>query len=297
MIVISSMLLFAAPLICAALGGLFSEKSGVVNIGLEGMMTFGAFSGTLFVLYFEALGYSGSLFIILGLIIGAIGGGVFALLHSFLVINLKLDQIISGTIINIVTLGIGVFISKAIYGTSETPRITYIQPKIEGIPVVTFIVFIFVIIAYFVFKNTKFGTHITACGENPEAAASMGINVIKIRYLAVIISGLFAGVAGFIVVITTSNVFAPITISGAGFIAIAVLIFGQWNAKGVLLAGLFFGFTRSLAIISNVLFPELGIPVVYFEIVPYFITILALLVFSRTAVAPKALGRVYEKQN
>lgn len=296
LIVFFATLTMATPLIIAALGGLLSEKSGVVNIGLEGMMTFGAFLGAFVIVMVEPS--LGVFALVIGFFTGALGGLLFGLLHAYLSITLKIDQIISGTAVNIVALAMSVYFTKILFGASETPSkqtpaITFIDGKLY---LITIIAFLLVLLIWFVVKKTKFGMHVNAVGENPQAADAMGINVILTRYKAVLYSGLLAGIAGVAIVFTTTSRFNGAVVSGKGFIALAVLIFGRWTPFGVLGAGLLFGFSSSLGTVAKVVFPDSPIPAVYFEILPYVITIIALVAFSRRSVAPDALGQVYDKE-
>lgn len=295
-ILIFSTLISATPLICAALGGLFSERSGVVNIGLEGMMTSGAFTGTAFILLSESA--LGNISILFGIVFGILGGMLFAILHALLSIKFKIDQIISGTVINILALALAVYLSLVIFGSVETKRIFSEDITFFGgqLHLITIFVLLLVPAVWFVLNKLKWGRHVMAVGENPQAADAMGINVIKIRYQAVILSGALAGLAGMAIVLTTTSNFSATIISGKGFIALAVLVFGRWKPKGIFYAGLFFGLTTTLGILFKLYFPELESLAIYFDMFPYIMTIVALVLFSRKTVAPSALGEVYDKE-
>lgn len=302
-LIITSMLIYATPLIITAIGGLYSEKSGVINIGLEGMMTFGAFLSAIvafFLVQYQIL-QPNFLVLIIAIIAGGLGGLVWAFLHAWLSINLKVDQVISGTVINILALALAVFLTNIIFSTKETYPIssqipTYITIGEIDIYYVTIIVFIIVLITWYIFKYTKFGRYITTVGEDPNTADSVGINVKKVRYMAVLISGILAGIGGASVVLISSSRFAANVIAGKGFIALSVLIFGRYSTKGIVLAGLFFGITSAFGIIWPIIVPDSSIPSVIFLILPYLSTILALVIFSRNSVSPTALGTPYNKE-
>jgi ABC-type uncharacterized transport system permease subunit len=296
LIILFASLTMATPLIIAALGGLLSEKSGVVNIGLEGMMTFGAFVGAVTIALIEP--YLGISALFIGVLFGALGGMLFGWLHAYLTITLKIDQIISGTAINTITLALSIYLTRVLFAASETPTkqtngITFFSGKLY---LITIMAFILVMIIWYIMNRSRWGMHVQAVGENPQAADAMGINVIRTRYQAVLMSGFLAGIAGMAIVLTTTSRFSGTVISGKGFIALAVLIFGRWKPYGVLAAGLLFGFSSSLGTVAKVLFPNSPIPTVYFDILPYVITIIALVAFSRSTVAPSALGTPYDKE-
>jgi simple sugar transport system permease protein len=314
-LLLTSAFVCATPLICAALGGLYSEKSGIVNIGLEGMMAFGAYTGTIFLIYVTSStnGILGSqillapniLVYLLTVIIAALGGALWGYIHGLLTIKCKLDQVISGTVINIVTLAIALSFISATMGTEETKTIpsvlnTKFTIMIGSEPLyihyITIIVFLLIIFTHYVFKYTKFGKKITAVGENPHAADAMGINVLKTKYIAVIISGALAGIAGMSIVFMITSKFSATTIAGKGFIALAVLIFGRYSTKGILLAGGFFGLMQSLSIIMPVAFTNIKIDSTVYEVVPYIVTIIALIFTAKKNYSPKSLGKVYDKE-
>lgn len=307
-IIIFGTIAFATPLIAAALGGLFSERSGVVNIGLEGMMTAGAFGCATTIALMNINGFTGQFSIILGLIVGQLAGILFAWLHAFLSIKFKVDQVISGTVINIATLAITVYLTKIIFGAANTKMIMsrpvkFISPNITLISV---IIVALCFISYLLLYKSKWGRHILAVGENPSAADAMGINVVKVRYQAVLLSGLLAGLGGATIVLNTTNNFSGLTVAGSGFIALAVLIFGRHNPFGVLIAGLIFGFFKTLGASVTTLDPTLmpssirflsDIPQAIYQMLPYIITIIVLIVFSRNKVISiEALGVAYDKE-
>lgn len=285
--------LLAAPFIAAALGGLYSERSGVVNIGLEGMMTIGAFSGTTVMVLFDNTPFT----VTLGILCACLAGMAFATLHAYLCVTLKMDQIISGVVINMVTLALSIYLCKMFFASNVTPLFSADSIQvISKINLVTIYVFVLAIITHFVINYTKWGLRVRAVGENPQAADAMGINVSKIRYQSVILSGAFAGFAGIILCLNIVTKFTPTTVSGAGFISLAVLIFGRHRPLNLIFAGLTFGFFKQLGIISMTSDIEF-IPSVIFDILPYIITIIVIIIVSRGKNSEmESLGVAYDKE-
>lgn len=298
--IIAATLRMATPLIFAALGGLFSEKSGVVNIGLEGMMTIGAF--------FAVFGSfaTGSPF--LGIVFALIAGGAIAALHAFLSINLKADQIISGTAINLFSTAFASFLIFKIFKkggqtdiVNSVPynipnfirHIPVVGPLINGLNWFVIFAFVFVILAYIVLENTSLGLRIKAVGEHPGAADTLGINVYKMRYLCVILSGVLAGLGGAALSIGASNIYREGMVSGRGFIALAAMIFGNWKPKGTMLACLLFAFGSAIQINAQIL--NFNIPNEVYAVIPYVLTMLALAGFVGKTTPPAADGVPYEK--
>lgn len=308
-IIVPATLVYAAPLILTALGGVFSERSGVVNIGLEGLMVVGAFSSIIFNLFFADT--FGALTPWLGLLVGMAVGGLFSLIHSVATITFRADQTVSGVAINMLALGATLFVVKLIYGKAQTDKIT--EPFYKGdipllsdIPIIGDIFFkdvyytsilalALAVVAWFVLFKMPFGLRLRAVGEHPMAADTMGIKVYRMRYIAVFISGLFGGLGGAVYASTIALDFSHATITGQGFIALAALVFGKWHPFGAMGAALFFGFAQSLSIIGSLLPLFQDIPNVYMLIAPYVLTILALTGFIGRADAPKALGTPYLK--
>jgi simple sugar transport system permease protein len=310
-IVIPSTLLWAAPLIFTALGGNFSERSGIVNIGLEGLMVIGAFTAIVSNLALdEALG---GLTPWVSLLIAMVIGGALSLLHAVASITFRADQTVSGVAINLLAVGLTLFLVKLFYGKGQTDIIQNGFSKVDipvlsDIPVIgelffsntyytSYVAIIVAFIAWFVMFKTPFGLRLRAVGEHPMAADTMGINVTKMRYLGVIISGALAGVGGGVYAQSITSDFGHATISGQGFMALAALIFGKWHPLGAMGAALFFGFAQSLSIIGSNLPLLENIPNVYLLIAPYVLTILALTGFIGRAEGPKALGTPYIKGN
>nr|WP_268254791.1 ABC transporter permease [Bacillus zhangzhouensis] len=308
-IIVPATLVYAAPLILTALGGVFSERSGVVNIGLEGLMVVGAFSSIIFNLFFADT--FGALTPWLGLLVGMVIGGLFSLIHAVATITFRADQTVSGVAINMLALGATLFVVKLIYGKAQTDKIT--EPFYKGdipllsdIPIIGDIFFkdvyytsilalVLAVVAWFVLFKMPFGLRLRAVGEHPMAADTMGIKVYRMRYIGVFISGLFGGLGGAVYASTIALDFSHATITGQGFIALAALVFGKWHPFGAMGAALFFGFAQSLSIIGSLLPLFQDIPNVYMLIAPYVLTILALTGFIGRADAPKALGTPYLK--
>lgn len=300
-ILINATLIATPPLLLAALGSCFSERSGVINIGIEGMMTIGAFTGAV-VAHFTGNGW-------IGFLCGGLAGAVLALLHAFICIQLQADQTIAGTAINFLGPGLALFICKAMFdNSSETPSLAPSEklPKlfdgvfesgsfgynVLNVYAVAYLVFVFAIICWFAFYKTKFGAHLRACGEHPQACESLGINVYGVRYACVIISGFMAGLGGAFATLATVSHFRPTVIVGQGFIAIAAVIFGKFSPGGTTLACLLFGLCsgiKSLASMGNSVSPNL------ISMIPYIVTILTLVLFVGRAKAPAANGKIFTK--
>lgn len=308
--IIPSAIFYAAPLIFASLGGLFSERSGVVNIGLEGLMVIGAFTGV--VANLMLVDTFGSLTPWIALVIATIVGMLFSLLHAVASITFRADQIISGVAINLLATGIALFLVKKLFdghGQTDMVQERFIRidiPLLEKIPVIGPILFhdqyltsilaiLFAVIAWVIIFKTPFGLRLRAVGEHPMAADTMGVNVNRMRYIAVIISGGLAGIGGAVYSQSISLDFSHATINGQGFMALAALIFGKWHPLGALGAALFFGFAQSLSVVGSGLPYISDIPTVYLHILPYVLTILALAGFVGRAEAPKANGKPYIK--
>jgi general nucleoside transport system permease protein len=293
------------PLLITALGGLFSERSGVVNIGLEGLMVIGFFTSAIVIKGLE--NSMPGLAIPLGLLAAMIGGAIFSLLHAFASINLNANQVISGTAINMMAGALTVYLARTITGSGNIQIRSGILrldiPGLSKIPILgplfftqtywtTWLVLLIVAISWFMLYKTAFGLRLRACGEHPSSAASAGVNVYRMRYIGVLISGAFAGLGGGAILVTYSGEFNG-TVAGLGFLSLAALIFGQWKPLGVLGATFFFGFARTIANVSQVV-PELAvIPPLILKIFPYVVTLLALVLFSKLSQAPKAAGQPY----
>jgi len=279
----------STPLILAALGGLFSERSGVINIALEGLMLAGAFTAA-------AVTYAvGDPYV--GLLAGMMAGVLIAAIHAVACIRYRADQVVTGTAINILMIGMPAFLSGAFFLSSgSTPQI----PKEQLIPWIPIVIaFALVPISWYVLYKTPFGLRLRSVGENPEAADAAGVKVARMRYAGVLLSGALAGIGGAYLSIGQSSLFTRNMTSGRGFIALAALIFGKWRPVQTLLACLLFGFTEAISIqMQGVVKLPSGddIPVQFIQMVPYVLTIIVLAGFIGSSQPPGALGIPYEKE-
>lgn len=311
---IQNMLPVAMPLMMVALGGMFSEIGGVINIALEGIMLFGAYFGALFVFFVQKSGMEPQTVLLLGMLVAAIAGLVYSLLLSFASVTMSADQVITGTSLNMLIPAAILLFSKMFFiSDGVTTNINfYIReiPILGKIPVLgqmffqktyltVFISIIFLIISIIIFYKTRFGLRLRACGEHPHAADSVGINVHKMRYLGTSISGILGGIGGFFysVGVMDGNVNGHTGVAGFGFLALAVMIFGQWKPIKIFIGALFFAFLRTLAY-SVSLIPflyNLGINQNYYKMMPYLATMIVLAFTSKKSRAPKAEGIPYDK--
>ena len=303
-------MLFSIPLLLVALGGMFSERSGVVNIALEGIMIIGAFTGIFFISRFGNL-FSPTITLFIAIIISALSGLIFSLLHAYASINMSADQVISGTALNIFAPAFAIYVTRAIQVVQQISFVNNFRiesvPVLGNIPIIgnllfknayitTYLGFIILVLSWFALYKTRFGLRLRSCGEHPQAADSVGINVYKIRYFGVAISGALAGIGGLVFVIPTSTNFNA-TVAGYGFLALAVLIFGQWKPIRILYAAFFFGLMKTLASAYS------GIPILanlpisnsVYKMIPYITTIIVLAFTSKNSQAPKASGLPYDK--
>ena len=297
----------AMPLLITSLGGLFSERSGVVNIGLEGLMVVGGFASAAATVGLEPS--LGGAAIWVSLVVAMVIGALFSVLHAFASINLNANQVISGTAINMIAGAVTVFLARTITGsgniqlTNGIPR--FDVPFLVEIPLIgklffyqtygtTWLILAILALGAFVLYKTAFGLRLRACGEHPHAADAAGINVFKVRYGAVMISGALAGLGGATILVTYSGEFSG-SVAGMGFLALAALIFGQWKPLGVLGATFFFGFAATLANASQAEPALQAIPEVILKVFPYVVTLLALILFSKSTQAPRAAGEPFEK--
>lgn len=285
---------FATPLIFAALGGMFSERSGVINIALEGLMLAGAFTAA--VVTYE----SGNPFF--GFFCGMLAGTVLALVYAVSVIKFEADQVVAGFGINFLMLGLPALLSSAIYdsaGSTEQIAKENLLPSFFDINIASVLAFLLVPVCWYVLYKTPFGLRLRAVGENPAAADAAGVSVPKLRYTAVILSGVLAAAGGAYLSIGQSSFFTRGMSAGRGFIALAALILAKWRPVQVLLACLFFGFTEALTIpLANIknAAGEQAVPVQFVQSIPYILTIIVLAGFIGLSRAPKALGIPYRKE-
>ncbi len=288
---IYSTIRLATPLVLAALGGLFSERAGVINIALEGLMLAGAFTAA------SVTHRTGSPWI--GLAAAIVAGMLVAGIHAVACIKYKADQVVSGTAINILMLGVPALLSGAFFqSTGSTPQIP-INNLLPYAPII--IAVVLVAATWYVLYRTPFGLRLRAVGENPEAADTAGISVTRIRYIAVLLSGALAAIGGAYLAIGQSSLFVRNMTAGRGFIALAALIFGKWKPVQTLLACLLFGFAEAVSIqLQGVGIPIFGavrkIPVHFIQMFPYVLTMIVLAGFIGLSRAPRALGLPYQKE-
>lgn len=291
---IFSAIRLATPLIFAALGGMFSERSGIINIALEGLMLAGAFTAAV-TTYELSNPY-------LGFFCAMLAGGATAFIYAIAVIEFEADQVVAGTAINFLMLGLPQLLSGAIYDSSgSTPQIAkqFLLPEFfNRLSIASILAFLIVPLCWYVLFKTPFGLRLRATGENPAAADAAGVNVIRLRYIAVVLSGVLAAAGGAYLSIGQSSLFTRGMTAGRGFIALAALILAKWKPVPVLLACLFFGFTEALTIpLSNYrLASGENIPVQFIQIIPYVLTIIVLAGFIGLSRAPRALGVPYRKE-
>ncbi len=300
--ILGTTLMYATPLIYTALGGVVSENSGVVNIGLEGMMTIGAFVGAT-VGYFSQNPW-------LGFIAAGLAGGFLALLHAIASVTFAADQVVSGIAINFLGPGLALFLSRLFFEGATMTRSIALTDKIprpfEGLfsqnsffdmifnqYATVYLAFIFVFITWFVLYKTKFGLRLRAVGEHPRAADTLGINVFKMRYIAVIMSGVLSGFGGAAMSLAVVSNFRPTLISGQGFIALAAMIFGKWKPQGAMWASLLFGAAQGLIVYLGSTSIQVSSQIL--AMLPYVLTLIILMGFVGKSVAPAADGIPYEK--
>jgi simple sugar transport system permease protein len=303
-------IMFFIPLMLVALGALFSERSGVLNIALEGTIVIGAFSGLLFINAFSGI-LTPQILLLFASVISTVCGIIYTIPHAFAAINLKADQVISGTALNMFAPAFCVFTARVVQNVQQitfknTFRIKNI-PGLSRIPLIgpslfqntystTFIGILILLAAVLVLRKTKFGLRLRACGENPQAADSVGIHVYKMRYAGVMISGGLAGMGGLVYVVPSTTAFSA-AVSGYGFLALAVLIFGQWRPLIVCFAAFFFGLMKTIAAAHS------GIPFFsvfrlsdnVYKMIPYITTLVVLIFTSRYSKGPAVVGVPYNK--
>ena len=305
------MLLFTVPLVVAGMGGLFCERSGIINIGLEGNMIMGAFCGTLYI-HFAGGPEAGQGIFLLAMIIGGISGMCYAMLHGLASIKFNANQAISGIALNIAAPAICIFAGRILMGKQQVTFTNSFRigevPGLSSIPVIGAILFqktylslfaavVVFLIGTLVMNKTRFGMRVRACGDNPQAADSVGINVYHTRYKAIAVCGFLAGMAGVMLVVPTATEFNA-SIAGYGFLAVSVLILGRWSPSGILLASLFFGATKTLAAVysSLPLLEGLGLDAFIYRMIPFIATLIVLSITSlKSSGQPLAAGKPYDK--
>ena len=306
---------FSLPLFIMAIGGIYSEKSGITKLALEGFQGFGAFTGAFATVYLYGIfGAESHVPYYAGFICAVIGGGIFALLHALLCVKFKADQVISGVVMNILAMALTSFLTKRINASffgndankfmlSASARITI--PGLSVIPIIgaafrdvypfEIMIFVVALVMWYVMYRTVYGMRLRACGDNPHSADAAGINVYAVRTLAVFISGCLSGIAGMSFAYSVSANFSPDIYLGYGYLSIAALIFGNWSILPALFACIMFGFARSA---GSAVIHALGLPSSYNDLVrtlPYALTLLLLVFFGRSNRSPRALGQIYDK--
>ena len=336
---IQQTLLYAVPLMIVALAGVFAERSGIINLALEGIMIFGAFIGVLFVRNMQSVqaianAYANKQWLtlqgleLLAMLVAAALGALFSLLLSFASINLKADQTIGGTALNLMAPALVLFLIRILanqntlqMATGDAASCFMLKKSTFGIPknqdigflgatflnkvyLATYVCILLFIILSVILYKTRFGLRLRACGENPQAADSLGINVYKMRYAGTTISGALAGMGGFVYALTTTNCTANGDVAGFGFLALAVMIFGNWTPLNIAGASLLFGLFKCIAAAYSsldlngdgvYLLAQLGISSHLYRMLPYLVTLVVLAFTSKKSRAPKAEGIPYDK--
>jgi len=336
---IQQTLLYAVPLMIVALAGVFAERSGIINLALEGIMIFGAFIGVLFIHTMQDVDVflnaarSGSWLTLqglelLGMLAAAVMGAIFSLLLSFASINLRADQTIGGTALNLMAPALVLFLvrilvnqntlmmktgdaaswfmlKKSTFGIDKSVDLGFLgETFLNKVYLATYVcILIFILLSVLLYK-TRFGLRLRACGENPQAADSLGINVYKMRYAGTTISGALAGMGGFVYALTTANCTANGDVAGFGFLALAVMIFGNWKPLNIAAASLLFGLFKCIAAAYSsidingdgvYMLAQIGISSHLYRMLPYLVTLVVLAFTSKKSRAPKAEGIPYDK--
>lgn len=306
-------LIYAIPLLIVALAGVFAERSGIINIALDGIMVFGSFIGALTVYLFQTKGWfptDSQWLFLLAMFTAAVSGAIFSLLLSFSAINLKADQTIGGTALNLLAPAVTLFIVKVFFFQDKlemptVPGFVILNPDYGPVGRVLFdkaylstfvAIFLFVLCSVLLY-TTKTGLRLRACGEHPQAASSVGINVFKMRYLGTTVSGALAGLGGYVYIATVAGGTAEGTVAGMGFLALAIMIFGNWKPVGIAFGALMFGFLKCLGVVSSSIpaLNDLGLPMYFYNMIPYVAVLIVLAIFSKKSRAPKAEGVPYDK--
>ena len=290
---IPSVLMIVSPILIAAVGGMICERAGIVNIALEGLMAIGAFTAATTHYFLQgATPFSVWIAILAG---GAVSL-IVSLIHAYASISLNANQVISGTGINLLATGGTAFLAQVIFRMERTePFKLGMMPGPGGIYPTAWIALVIVLLSWYILYRRPFGLRLRSCGEHPQAAASAGIDVRRMRYIAVMTSGFLGGVAGGCLVLTQTIQYTISTINGAGFIALAAVSFGRWLPKGVTGASLLFGTAVALSIYMVNIEGLRFLPSEFFSVMPYIITLVTLVVFSGKDYAPRASGQPYER--
>lgn len=313
-LILQKTMIYATPLLIVALAGCFSERSGIINLALEGEMIFGAFIGALCVNAWQVSGTfvdNQQLMFVLALLISGVAGALFSLLLSFAAIKLKVDQTIAGTALNMLAPAIFLTVCLVFFNQEKlvmNPMPNYVilhkgnmNPLYEifcnKAYISTYIIFgLFVVLSIWLYKS-KIGTHLRACGEHPQAADSVGINVYKMRFLGTTISGFLAGIGGYAYIATVSAGTAEASVGGMGFLALAIMIFGNWNPVGIFFGSLLFGFLKCIGPLAGQIsfLNSLGLDIYFYNIIPFVIVIIVLIISRNKSGCPKAEGIPYDK--
>ncbi len=329
---IQQTLTYAIPLLIVALAGVFAERSGIVNLALEGIMICGAFVGVLFIKIMQDTDTfnreQGQTLMLLTMVVCAVAGAIFSLLLSFACINLRADQTIGGTALNMLAPGLVLFATNVLvnqnvltmsegdaaswfmlkgstFGFSKTEELNFFESTflVKNYLTTYICIGLFIVLSVIMYK-TKFGLRLRACGENPQAADSVGINVHRMRYAGTTVSGALAGIGGFVFALTTANCSSTGDVAGFGFLALAVMIFGNWNPWSIAAASLVFGLFKCIAAAYSTIdingdgiyaLAEIGISTNFYRMLPYIITLVVLAFTSKKSRAPKASGVPYDK--
>ena len=295
-------LLYTVVLMMVALGGMFSERSGIINIALEGIMVIGGLIGVIAIQMMPA-GASAAAIVAVSVLAAAIAGMLYAALLAFASINLNADQTIGGTALNMLATALAMVIAKKVNGSASAKLDYSNRAFVFDIGPLTVSVFLFIgivilILSYIVLYKTRLGLRLRACGEHPQAADSVGVNVYKMRYLGVLISGVLGGIGGMAYIIpSVSSWNFEVGVSGAGFLALAVMIFGQWKPFRIFLAAVFFALFKSLANIASSIpvLAQLGWTQNMYNMIPFIASMVILAFTSKKSRAPKAEGIPYDK--
>ena len=302
-------LIFASVLLLVALGGCFSEHSGVINIGLEGIMVMGALGGALMMKFLPA-GTSAVVVVLLTVLASILLGMIYSLLLAVAAVNFKADQTLVGTAMNLLGTAAATVFVKAMNTAADPDNVSSTIQYLDGrkaflVNIGSFefnwcmlLAVIALVIAYVVLYKTRFGLRLSACGEHPQAADSVGINVYRMRYAGVLISGVLGGLGGIVYIIAgVSEWKFENGVAGFGFLALAVMIFGQWKPTRIALAALLFGFFRALGNVYSGfdLLSSLNLPSSVYNMLPYIISLVVLAFTSQKSRAPKAEGIPYDK--
>ncbi len=313
-LILQKTMIYATPLLIVALAGCFSERSGIINLALEGEMIFGAFIGALCVNAWQVAGTfvnNQQLMFVLALLVSGVAAALFSLLLSFAAIKLKVDQTIAGTALNMLAPAIFLTVCLVFFNQEKlvmNPMPNYVilhkgdmNPLYEifcnKAYISTYIIFgLFVVLSIWLYKS-KTGTHLRACGEHPQAADSVGINVYKMRFLGTTISGFLAGIGGYAYIATVSAGTAESSVGGMGFLALAIMIFGNWNPVGIFFGSLLFGFLKCIGPLAGQIsfLNSLGLDIYFYNIIPFVIVIIVLIISRNKSGCPKAEGIPYDK--